>query len=222
MKLCVSLLLFAVALTMVYPAIHADDIVFQKQLPGKEILIVSRRETQYVPPKQETLKQLSPGVVLSKPDHVYLYDFVLHTDKQADKILWSHQVNQFNGFEVLYGKFQVYDAIFEEGSLVVTWADEGVVYANIISPNAQSHYQPMPWQDTELQGDNATLGPIATGASIEGSLKRGTLTVVISNVASANVLKKMGGANVRYLWKAGKWVKDSAIIVPTVPDRREK
>lgn len=195
----------------------SSKIIYQKQMFDKKIVVVARREIPYVPPTETELKSFSPGVTLTKPDHIYLYDFTLREAKQGDKILWSHQVNQFNSMETLYGKFEIYDAVFANGNLIVTWTQAGVVYANIIRPDAQNHYHPLRWQNTRIQVDNATFGPVATGASIEGNLKRGTLAVVLTNVASADVLKKMGGSRSRYSFQVDKWVKAGPVAALQPP-----
>ncbi len=204
---CCHLTWCAWTLLFLPSAVRADDIVFKKSFPNRQTMVVTRHEIPTVPLSPKFLKSLPANVSLSKPDHTYLYSFDLRTLGQANKSIWQHKVEEYDGFEVLYGKWQMFDAVVEAKTVVVSFKQAGETYANIFTPDVKGDYQPMRWQDTVLQVDSATFGPIATGAVIEGSLKAGTLEVIVTSVASAEVLKKMGGPRIRYVLRNGKWVK---------------
>lgn len=179
------------------------DLPFQKNLSQKRTLVVVEKEIPYKPPSEA--KRLPPNVQFTKPDHVYLYTFELRSGHKM-QVLWSHEKNYFIEWRhSLSPSLKVLDAIISQGKLCVVYQDEGIVFANVITPGASLDKPLVGWIDAELleQSD-------LRSARILGSLSKSDLVVELL----CSDRKRL-----RYHLQKDQWVDEPSLPILINADR---
>jgi len=179
------------------------QIVFQKQLPQKQTLIVFAEEVPYIIPPE--VKNLGPNVHFGIPDHVYLYTFQVRSGLK-EKLLWSRRSNHYSDSSALAGlPMKVLDATISKGKLCVVYKETGMTSANIITPNAPANKPEVGWVDAIITTDSDAKEIFIIAATVAGSLEKNNLSVDLNNNNTQTF---------RYHLVTKKWVRDGSIPIP--------
>ena len=172
---------------------HSDQVVYRKQLVGKQTLLVSRHETTNTPPEQ----RLPPGFHYAKIDHTYEYNFVLSGPAHQLKMLWSHLFYSYAPRERLPTDFLVLDADVQRGTLVVVYKVFNKTYGGETSANIVSGLpkNELSRSGASLMHDSEVRGIFVSAAAITGSIAAKTLTVSLTSRLPPIVFQ----------WKEDRW-----------------
>ena len=187
------LLLFLNALSV----IEADTVQFyQKRLPDKQIVIVTRTEVpkdNELTPQQKAanaqwLKD-NPGYSLGPTsDYRYRYNCLLTSaDGKQHQVLWTNEAETFGEApppgqtRVGSGEAQVLDVAVEASqtknskTLIVLYKGS----ANIVQPGPHGSRIPLTWRESQLTVPVSGLDGLIVSGKISGVLKAGNLTATL-------------------------------------------
>ena len=200
-------------------AVQAQTLqIYQKLLPDKQSLIVTRTEVlKDKPTPQEvadTAKWLkgNPGLSLTSNDYAYLYAYILTSgDGKQRQTLWTTKEGTF-GPAALPGHpregsmtVEVLDVSVEKGAtLIVVYKQGGFNHANIIQPGQGNRIQ-LPWPETNLPVPISGLDGVIVSGKISGSLNSYDLQVQLTSAT-----KKIFS----YRWQNNRWLLISKAELP--------
>jgi len=201
-----------------------QSVVFLKKLADKRNLVVVRKQVPVPPLTQEqtdylkNLQKTDPGAQIAKPDRVWKYSlYVVSADKKSRHILWQKTVQEIYD----RGDFQkFFDAVYEGDTLVLVYEVFPFLQGEVITrqtPKITPAYSPERFLSKDYSRDLPSVqGPIQA-ATIHGSLKQGTLRIVV---------KKGLGGTLRFRWKQGQkqghWIDESTGKIPTVEEEYQR
>jgi hypothetical protein len=217
---------FVLALiTLLSVVAHADDLVFKKQMPNKQSVIVTRTEipkNNELSPQQKAanakwLKD-NPGYFLGPTsDHRYRYTYSLTFADGKHQVLWTNEAETFGEapppgqIRVGSSEAQVLDVAVEESknehstigndkTLVVLYKGA----ANIIQPGPRGSRVQLTWRESSLVVPVSGLDGLIVSGRINGTLKASNLTATLTSET---------GKVFVYRWQGDAW---SLVPAPTV------
>jgi len=184
-----------------------DEVVYKRQLPNHQALVVTRHEATDVPPD----KPLPPGYTYPKTDHVYDYDFSVSSSsvRSQPTKMWTHQFYSYSPSGNLPTDFQILDVAVEGRALIVVYKESnktwgGVTFANVIVNAPQGNRHELSRKEAQLIYDSDGGHIFISKAKISGSIRGQTLTVQLTNVDTL----------LRFSWKNHRWQE----VLQATPD----